>query len=75
MTSPAGGVLVNELPALDISAAGSQELFLRVNGFLNGTTESWPIVDNIQIVPEPATIGLVGIFGAGVLFVRRRFRI
>lgn len=26
-------------------------------------------------IPEPATIGLIGIFGAGVLFVRRRFMI
>ncbi|MBN2163396.1 MAG: PEP-CTERM sorting domain-containing protein [Pontiellaceae bacterium] len=25
-------------------------------------------------IPEPSTIGLVGFFGAGVLFVRRRFR-
>lgn len=28
-----------------------------------------------EVVPEPATIGLIGIFGAGALFVRRRFMI
>lgn len=27
------------------------------------------------VIPEPATLGLVGIFGAGVIFVRRRFLI
>lgn len=27
------------------------------------------------VIPEPATIGLVGLFGAGVLFVRRRFMV
>lgn len=26
-----------------------------------------------NVIPEPATIGLVGVFGAAVLFVRRRF--
>ncbi len=25
-----------------------------------------------QVIPEPATIGLIGVFGAGMLFVRRR---
>lgn len=39
-------------------------------------TQVWE-TDNLQIemIPEPATIGLIGIFGAGVLFVRRRFMI
>ncbi len=32
-------------------------------------------IDNINVIPEPATIGLVAFAGAGVLFVRRRFRI
>jgi len=27
------------------------------------------------VIPEPATLGLVAVFGGGVLFVRRRFRI
>ncbi len=30
---------------------------------------------SVTAIPEPATMGLVGIFGAGVLFVRRRFMI
>lgn len=30
---------------------------------------------SVTAIPEPATIGLVGIFGAGVFFVRRRFMI
>lgn len=39
-------------------------------------TQVWE-TDNLQIdmIPEPATIGLVGIFGAGVMFVRRRLMI
>ena len=30
-------------------------------------------VDNMQIIPEPATIGLLGIFGSLGLFIRKRF--
>jgi hypothetical protein len=29
----------------------------------------------IDVIPEPATLGLVGAFGAGILFIRRRFMI
>lgn len=34
-------------------------------------------VDGIgyEVIPEPATIGLVGIFGAGMLFLRRKFMV
>lgn len=30
---------------------------------------------SINVVPEPATFGLIGAFGAGMLFIRRRFMI
>ena len=29
----------------------------------------------IPVIPEPATLGMVAVFGAGILFVRRRFMI
>jgi hypothetical protein len=34
-------------------------------------------VDNmrLEVIPEPATLGLVGLVGAGMLFIRRRFMI
>lgn len=32
-------------------------------------------VDNVQIIPEPATIGLSAFAGIGILFIRRRFMI
>jgi hypothetical protein len=28
----------------------------------------------VEVIPEPATFGLIGIFGAGLLFSRRKFR-
>jgi len=36
-----------------------------------GTTTGM-IIDEVSVIPEPATLGLVAVFGAGVLFVRRR---
>ncbi len=34
-------------------------------------------LDNVRLdtIPEPATLGLIGLFGAGILFVRRRLTI
>ena len=70
--SIAGGMMVTNVVAnLDLSAAGSQELFLRFNGYLPGTTESWPTLDNVRIVPEPASLTLMGLVGA-CLVLRRR---
>ena len=31
-------------------------------------------VDNINVIPEPATIGLMGVFGVGLMLSRRRFK-
>ena len=41
----------------------------------NGGTPTTLHVDNIQIIPEPATIGLVAVFGGGMLFIRRRLKV
>ena len=36
-----------------------------------GTSTS---LDNLTVIPEPATFGLVGMFGIGLAVVRRRFK-
>jgi hypothetical protein len=41
------------------------------NGMDNGTQTL--AVDNIHVIPEPATIGMIAFAGAGLLFARRRF--
>jgi hypothetical protein len=30
---------------------------------------------NLTVIPEPATMGLVGLFGGGLLIIRRRLKI
>ncbi|MEN8254739.1 MAG: PEP-CTERM sorting domain-containing protein [Verrucomicrobiota bacterium] len=46
-------------------------------GFMRGGTTGYGHLDNIQLeaIPEPATLGLVAVFGAGVMFVRRKLKI
>lgn len=45
------------------------------DGFVGSNGVQTISIDNIQVIPEPATLGLVAFAGAGVLFVRRHFRI
>lgn len=60
---------------LDISGAGSQQLFLRFNNFRPANTESWPALDNVAItaVPEPSTYAaILGALVLGAVALRRR---
>ncbi len=60
---------------LDLSSANTTDaLWIRVSNLPGAGSDNFSMatVDNIQIIPEPATLGLVGLFGAGILFVRRR---
>ena len=49
-------------------------------GFSNTATDYNPsgvVYDNVNIaaIPEPATAALIGLFGGGLLFIRRCFKI
>ncbi len=39
------------------------------------STTGFARVDNITVIPEPATLGMVAAFGGGLLFIRRRLMI
>ena len=41
---------------------------------LGGYSDGSVMVDNVQVIPEPATFGLFGVFGGATLFIRRRLR-
>ena len=62
-SSTAGGQeLTDVLASLDISAAGSQQLFLRFNSYLPGSTDAWPTLDNVRLVlmGGPETVAIEG---------------
>lgn len=72
-TRPAGGtMIVDNVATFDLTGAGSQELFLRFNNYLPSGTESWPVLDNVSIVPEPSAALLSSIGLLGLLHRRRR---
>lgn len=62
-----GGDGVSYVYVSDVTVDGSGDFTFQVDNYINGF--------QLQAVPEPATLGLVGAFGAGILFVRRRFMI
>ena len=71
------GLVSSFLRTLNISGAGSQELFLSFNNYRPANTESWSVIDNVSItaVPEPSTYALFA--GAVTLLavgIRRRSR-
>lgn len=72
LSSGSGPDVDSVVAVLDISGAGTQELFLRFNNFSGSAGgQSWPALDNIAVVPEPTT-ALLGAFGMLFLLRRRR---
>ncbi len=66
--------------AFDLSSfadigAGDYTLSVTVNNMVGGG--AYAIYDGVtlQAIPEPATLGMVALFGGGILFVRRRLMI
>jgi hypothetical protein len=59
--------------ALNISGANvGDKIFLRFNNYLpEAGADPWPVLDNVRIVPEPATTMLLGL-GALALLRKRR---
>lgn len=66
------GQYVTLTTALNLATAnGTDPLFLRFVNYSTGTGEPWTAIDNLAIVPEPATFALIGLGGLVVLLRRR----
>ncbi|MCA9240573.1 MAG: hypothetical protein KDA37_10250, partial [Planctomycetales bacterium] len=64
-SSTAGGQEQTESVSLDLTGAGSQQLFLRFNNYLPSTTQSWPTLDNVfasdgSVAPTGETMTVEG---------------
>lgn len=63
------------------STTGNYQVGMRNRGYVPGSgadnNESTLFFDNarLEVIPEPATLGLVAIFGGATLFIRRRLKI
>lgn len=68
--SVAVGTYLTDIITLDLSTAGSGELFLRFENYAGTVDKPWTAIDNVQIVPEPATLALLGL--GGLLLRRKR---
>jgi len=55
--------------------AGTAQIEFRAMTKLDGQGNSGVWMDNAELVPEPATMGLFGLMGGAMLWARRRFRV
>ncbi|MDF7809090.1 PEP-CTERM sorting domain-containing protein [Pontiellaceae bacterium B12219] len=78
-TSPSGIELAANNQVITLASATDNEITFTATHDGNGAVRLSDLGSTIQLnvtaVPEPATLGLVALFGGGVLFIRRRFMI
>lgn len=68
------GTPSTDIATFDLSGAGAgNNLYLRINNYDPGTGAMWTYVDNVSVVPEPATIGMIAAAGGVLVMLRRRF--
>jgi hypothetical protein len=61
------------LSSLDSVAAGTHEVGIRITReWSSGTVSPWEYVDNVTLIPEPATICLLGLGALSLLRSRKR---
>lgn len=66
------GADVSNLGVTGLSYVNGATTFDSMIFSAEGSKASWGI-DNINVIPEPATLGMVVAFGGGLLFIRRMF--
>ena len=78
-TASITGVSAENTLNLDVSAYQGQliQIGFVMNGINANPDTDWGsstvTITNANVIPEPATMGLLGLFGGGIMFVRRFF--
>jgi hypothetical protein len=57
----------------DVTVAEGDTISFVVGWNGNNARDETALNGTINVIPEPATLGMVAVFGGGILFVRRRF--
>lgn len=72
VTDGAGMASINKIQLVADGGSAGWEY-----GGVAGTATEFVMIDSVTMtqIPEPATLGLVAVFGGGVLFIRRRYMI
>lgn len=71
-TANAGTITYNGTALVDSATTAEVRLYTWGSSNAGGNYHLYDVAASYSI-PEPATLGLVGLFGGGLLFVRRRF--
>ncbi|MDF7799293.1 PEP-CTERM sorting domain-containing protein [Pontiellaceae bacterium B1224] len=73
----AGTVTTTWQQFTDTVTASSSALTIHISDITSDTAGNDVDLDNVSLVaiPEPATLGLIAVFGGGILFIRRRFTV
>ncbi|MDF7823597.1 PEP-CTERM sorting domain-containing protein [Pontiellaceae bacterium B12227] len=79
-SAPAGATVIDLTPGnqvITLAATTINEITFTATQDINGAVRPSDLGSTIELevtaIPEPATLGMVALFGGGVLFIRRRF--
>ena len=65
------GALVTDINSTGLAYVNGATTFNSIVFSAVDNKSTWA-VDNITVIPEPATLGLIAAFGGGILFIRRK---
>lgn len=69
------GASVNTFSGLTLNGDIGGLIFTKSGGWADATSSVSVDSMGLSVIPEPATLGVIGFFGSAIIFIRRRFTI